>query len=521
MKGLPELRYKTSAYQQTQTTFGGLNRRASASDGEIADMRNMSGDKAPILSPRCPRKLVESAQSRIYGVYWLDGLVVVKDGRVFYKGAEVGAVEASSKVITALASKVVILPDKVYFDTADEKPELHPIDAEVKNVKAKIQDGEYAGEAAKANTIYSEGVNWKEYFKVGDAVTISGAFVHTQNNVTIVVREISGNNLRFYENSFTVGSSGDDEVLTISRKMPEMDYICECNNRLWGCKGDTVYASKLGDVENWNVFDGLASDSYAVDVGSPGDFTACITYLGYPIFFKEDVIYKAYGSQPSNFQLVRSASLGVTPGNSRSLAIAGEVLFYMARTGIVGYSGSTPYDIFLPFDNERFTDCVGGSDGKKYYVSMHKEDGTWLLAVYDTAFGTWHLEDDTEAVGFVYDEGLYIATPKAIYKTEGGEELVSSVVEFADSTLSAPNKKTLQKIALRITVSESSSLTVKVSYDGGEWMTVRTLSPSAKRSYYLPVIPRRCDHFRLKLEGEGFWQLHGITREYTYNSMKG
>ena len=34
-----------------------------------------------------------------------------------------------------------------------------------KNVKAKIQDGEYAGETAKANTIYAEGINWAEYFK--------------------------------------------------------------------------------------------------------------------------------------------------------------------------------------------------------------------------------------------------------------------------------------------------------------------------------------------------------------------
>lgn len=530
MKGLPELRYKSAPYQQTQATFSGLNRRASAGDGEIVNMRNMSSDEMPVLSPRKSRKYICLST---FGIYALDKLVTValhvdsyEDStvRVWYGDTMVeGTVSESQKTITALGSKIVILPDKVYFDTSSETPKLLSIDAEVKNVKVKLQDGEYAGEDAKANTIYAEGVMWKDYFSVGDAVTISGAFLHTQNNITIVVREIDGNYLRFYENSFIIGKGGDDENLTVARTMPDMDYICECNNRLWGCKGDTVYASKLGDLTNWNVFDGISSDSWTVNVGSPGEFTGCITYLGYPVFFKEDVIYKAYGTQPSNFQLIRSASLGVAPGNSRSLAIAGEILFYMSRTGIVAYSGSTPYDIFLPFDNEKFTDCVAGSDGRKYYVSMKKGDGKYILAVYDTSFSVWHIEDNTQATGFTFLNGLYMQTAESeVYLLNSGNESISSAVEFADSTLSAPNKKTLQKIGLRVTVEDGASLTVKVRYDSiGEWENIRTLEGKAKRSYYLPVIPRRCDHFRLKLEGIGRWQLHSITREYSYNSMKG
>ena len=68
-----------------------------------------------------------------------------------------------------------------------------------------------------------------------------------------------------------------------------MDFICENENRLWGCKEDTIYSSKLGDPFNWNVFDGLSTDSYAVNVRIDGDFTACCSYLGYPVFFKEEI----------------------------------------------------------------------------------------------------------------------------------------------------------------------------------------------------------------------------------------
>jgi hypothetical protein len=68
------------------------------------------------------------------------------------------------------------------------------------------------------------------------------------------------------------------------------------------------------------VFDGLADDSYAVNVASSGDFTAAVSYLGYPIFFKEDKVYKVYGSKPSDYQVMSSASLGVKRGAAASLA---------------------------------------------------------------------------------------------------------------------------------------------------------------------------------------------------------
>jgi hypothetical protein len=517
MRALPKALYTGRINSSTQDTFGGLNRRSSAADGEICDMYNMCSDNAPLLSPRRPRTLVSTSKNN-NGIFSLDGLLEVIGTHVYYNSVEVGTVTNTKKTISALGSKIIILPDKVYYDT--KTSEFKDIEASVKNVNAKIQDGEYAGEPAKANTIYSKDAAWANFFKVGDAVTISGAFIHPQNNITIIIREIDGDHLRFYDNSFVIGSSGDDEKITISRSMPDMDFICENDNRLFGCKGDTVYASKLGDVTNWNVFEGV-SGSWAVDVGSSGDFTGCITFLGYPIFFKEDVIYKLYGNEPSNFQLIRSASLGVAPGNSQSLAIAGEVLFYMSRVGIVAYSGSTPYNVFLPFDNERFGDCVAGSDGKKYYVSMKKENGAHELAVYDTEFSVWHIEDDTAAVAFSYYNGLYMMTDDKLWLLDGkGDEKVTSYIEFADNTMSAPNKKSVTKISIRCTVSDNSMLTIKIMYDSsGTWQTVRTLPGANKKSYYLPVIPHRCDHFKLRLEGVGDWMLHSLSREYSYGSL--
>ncbi|MFR5421452.1 MAG: hypothetical protein ACLTG4_05485 [Oscillospiraceae bacterium] len=38
------------------------------------------------------------------------------------------------------------------------------------------------------------------------------------------------------------------------------------------------------------------------------------------------------------------------------------------------------------------------------------------------------------------------------------------------------------------------------------------MTAGAKRSFTLPVLPRRCDHFRLRLTGTGAWRLLSLTR---------
>ncbi|CAN4034983.1 hypothetical protein PKCEKB_PKCEKB_19180, partial [Dysosmobacter welbionis] len=100
----------------------------------------------------------------------------------------------------------------------------------------------------------AEGVDWADYFKAGDAVTIAGCTKHPENNKTPVIREIDGDKLYFYEYIFTL--DGEDGVtpytetgeLSVSRTVPDLLFVCENENRLWGCDKTTIYASKLGDI---------------------------------------------------------------------------------------------------------------------------------------------------------------------------------------------------------------------------------------------------------------------------------
>lgn len=516
---LPSMVNASGIRKYQQVRFGGYDHNLYAQDGELWDMENLTSDFFPLLSPRRPRYQVETL-TKPNGLYAKDGLYWV-DGTGFYaEGEKKGDVTDGKKIFSSLGAYIVIFPDKAYYNKLTG--EFGSLVSSWSG-SAKIQNGTYAGEDAEANTIYAAGADWEEHFKAGDAVTISGAAAHPENNKTIVIREIDGDNLRFYENSFVIAEGGDTENLTISRDVPDMDFLCENENRLWGCKGDTIYSSKLGDPFNWNVFDGLSTDSFAVDVGSAGDFTACVSYLGYPVFFKEENIYKVYGDRPSNFQVMGSASLGVETGSHLSPAIAGEVLFYLSRAGVVSYSGGIPQIISAPFGTERYKNAVGGSDGVKYYVSM-EHDGEFTLFVYDTRYGLWHKEDHLQAVGFGWDQDLYFLSADGALWLNGNareapedavsEGTVESAAEFSDFVENSPNKKGTSKIQLRAELDAGATLKIEIQFDSdGTWNLVSQLETTVKRSFYLPIIPRRSDHYRLKLTGSGDWKVYSMVRE--------
>lgn len=519
--GLPSMAYSDGIRKYKQTEFKGYNHQLSAQDGELWDMENLTSDYYPLLAPRRQRYIVAQLTTP-NGFYAHDGLFWV-DGTGFYADGELkGTVTNDRKRFASLGAYIVILPDKKYYNRLTG--EFGDIEAAWSG-SGKIQNGTYVEEAAEANTIYAQGAAWSGHFSVGDAVEISGCTVHPENNKTIIIREIDGDYLRFYENSFIIADGGDTENnMALRRAMPDVDFICENENRLWACKGDTIYSSKLGDIFNWNVFDGVATDSFAVDVGSAGDFTGCCAYLGYPVFFKEEHIYKVYGDKPSNYQVMGSASLGVETGSDRSIAIAGEMLFYLSRVGIVCYTGGIPQSVAANFGTQRFKDAIGGSDGTKYYVSMRDAEDEWHLFAYDTRRNLWHREDGLQAVGFGWNEELYFLDADGILWLSGNartipegaeiEPFVQSVAEFGDFVEKDPNHKGTAKLQVRMELDEDASVTIEMQFDSdGIWREVKTLTTAVKRSFYLPIIPRRSDHFRIRFRGIGEWRLYSLVRE--------
>ncbi len=488
--------------------FGGLDMSGSCSERRMSAATNMSGDHAPMLAPRARRGLLGSVTSQGGATSFAGKIVAASGGTLTADGETVyTGLEQCAHTFCEMSGRLVVLPEKLCVSSEFE---VSPLEAEYIG-PLTLSDGTYAGESAKANTLTA---SVALPFKVGDAITITG-MTNPGNNRSAVVREVSedAKTLRFYENTFTLeGSSQSESAVTLSRSMPELDFICACENRLWGCSGDTIYACALGDPFNWNRFEGLSTDSYAVQSGSAGEFTACTTYMGYPTFFKRDAIYKVYGSSPSKYQLMASFTLGVEPGSAASLAVAGETLYYLSRAGFVAYTGGEPSRVSDSFGTARASGAVAGSDGVKYYVSCAL-DGQRSLYVLDTRNGEWYREDSSDAAAlFMHGGALVMLTAAgglvrvsgAPVEGESTEEPVTWEATLGECTLADTGFKRLGAVELRLSLAPGASVSVALSCDGGEFETVQSVAASPSGALRkLRIVPRRCDRWQLRLSGAG------------------
>ncbi len=523
---LPEPVQNLQMGRRTFNQFAGYMHTLGAGNGQIWDDKNMTSDHAPVLATRPPRYKVAKLE-KPNGLYcgnrliWIDGTDLVVDGET------VGQVEDSTKRMYGISGRVIIWPDKVLL-TAENTVE--PLEASCTVSSLTIGDGTYADQPAEYNSLTTTGDPFP--FREGDAITIDGCTRQPSNNKTPIIREISddGKTLRFYEHTFTPPGGVQDTsytetgTITLKRAVPDLDFICGNENRIWGCKDDTIWCSKLGDPYNWYCFDGVSTDSWSVDTGTPGSFTACVSYMGYPIFFKEGMIFKVYGDKPTNFQVMSSATLGVMEGSADSLAVAGETLYYLSRAGITAYSGGIPQSVSMPLGTVRYRDAVGGSDGIKYVVSVLDADDNSSLFVYDPWRDMWHKEDDLRLIATAYKGGLYglsedgdlylLESPTDIPEDAEQEEPFHSIVEFADFDFNTFGSKYAVRMWIRYSGDEGTILAAAAEYDSsGIWETVGTARCGEKKTEYMAISVHRCDHFRLKLEAVGQWRLWALEYE--------
>jgi hypothetical protein len=264
---------------------------------------------------------------------------------------------------------------------------------------------------------------------------------------------------------------------------------------------------------------GLSTDSYTASCGTDGQWTGAITHLGYPLFFKENFVHKVYGNYPANFQIQTTACRGVQKGCGKSLAIVNEMLFYKTRGGICAYDGSLPAEISSALGEISYSDAVGGGHNNKYYISMKSsENGNFVLFVYDTSKGMWHKEDEIKVEDFCSCDGELYAITNGQIKTLLGSgkkdsEEVNWMAESGIIGTALPDKKYISNIIVRMSLKVGTRVMFSIQYDScGEWETVYTAKGVNLSSFSIPIKPKRCDHFRLRIEGVGDARILSITK---------
>lgn len=504
---LPYLRNVKNKSKKYSTVFRGLNYGEGTQDGEFAETLNLSTDLYPCITQRAGR--IKTGQYTKPTALHAKGKLLVIDGtKAIYDGVEIGTVTEGKKQIATIGNYVVIFPDKVYYNVADKK-------------FGYMQETYKAtGLVFTDSTITTTGENFP--FREGDAVRITGCSNNANNypNKEPIIRAVSDKVLTFNKNEFTAGTENGE--VTIIRYVPDLDFICENNYRLWGTHGNTIYSSKWSDPLNFGVFDGNVDDSYNIDVGSEGEFTGCIPYSSHICFFKENTLHKIYGTKPSNFQVTTSNVYGVQSGCEKSMHIVNEQLLYKGVNGVYAYTGGVPELISDNFGNKRFSNAVACCDGEKYYISM-KQGGEWNLFTLDVTKNIWLREDDTQAVDMTFYNGkvYYIDNKGGLYcidKTADRSDVEWSAT-FCTIHETINERKGYSKFHLRMDLSAGAWLAVDVKTDNDtQWRQVYTTHNENAKTVSVPIVPTRCDSIDIRLRGKGECVIKTFVREFTTGS---
>ena len=573
--------YVKQKSRQMADAFHGYNHNLRIGDSEFYDMANMTSDYYPVLSARAKRGTYV-AGGNINGIIAKDKLCYV-DGTEFVIGEERIEMELSTeeadcpKSLISMGAYVIIMPDRKYINTIKNGTEYDHgnIDATFTTTSdVSFQLCSLTGDAYENATVSSTAPSnpkneqlWidtssephtlKKY-STSNAMWVSVPTTYVKVSSPGIGKEfkqydgvkISGitvESLKGLNSSHALWGCGDDYIvitgildkvdtqtveqgaITISRKMPIMDFIVESNNRLWGCRYGTndegevvneIYACKQGDFKNWNCFMNLSTDSYAVSCGTDGQFTGAIVHLGYPCFFKENALHKVYGDYPANFRVQNTTCRGVQRGSHRSMAIVNETLYYKSSNAVCAYDGSLPVEMSSALGEIKYSDAVAGAHGNKYYITMKSADGIYHLFAYDTAKGMWHKEDNLQVDQFCsYMNELYCIehdTKHIITMLGSGVKdgnMVPWMVETGLIGMSLPDMKYISRLLVRMSLETGATVQVSIQYDSvGAWEPVCSLTSTSLRSFSVPVRLRRCDHFRIRIEGEGAVRIYSITK---------
>lgn len=569
------------ATREAVSAFEGLNQQGDIAPGQFAAMENLSSRRYPqattsaghalLLPDALPQGLL-AKQALCY--VQAPSLVV---GQERY---DLGLTPGEKQLIS-MGAYILILPDKIYFNTADPEDTgsfarsirekywgFEPCDRagtprKVKFISDTLPEDAAAGDLwcdsstqppqlkqlaadgswqvtdsfVRLTLDYyrNEKYPYRDYFTDtftdGDTVelviegdTLVDAIEEepmAESYMTELIRALAGQRqLKILDGSTAVipgvmpyiGAIGN--YMTLGRFMPEMDFVFECGNRLWGCRygmqGDQfvneIYASALGDFRNWRSFQGVSTDAWVASLGTDGPFTGAMNYLGYPVFFKENFVHRVYGSYPAEYRIQTTPCAGVAPGCGKSLCLLGDTALYLGANGVCAYDGAMPREI-----SRQLTGLTGPAAaavrGQDYFLSTPEG-----LYVYDSRRRLWHRQSPIQATQLCGWDGRVFAYRLGQYGLTELEAGTDSVVfSMETGILAGSRQRRVRSICLRYSLSGWGK--VMVEYDSsGVWLAVGDLPQTGLGWANLPLKPRRCDHFRLRLSGEGCLKIHSIIK---------
>lgn len=317
----------------------------------------------------------------------------------------------------------------------------------------------------------------------------------------------------------------------VERTVPELDFVVEQGNRLWGCRCDgrvnELYASALGDAANWWRFEGLSTDAWQASRGADGAFTGAIAYGSTVLFFRQSCVEKIYPAADGAHQVVTTRLDGVLPHCGGSLQLLDGIVYYLSAAGVMAYDGSLPVCVSRNLAGGVCHSAVAGTLQGRYYLSCVTDRGDHLL-VYEPRLGLWHREDATVmACCAASPSDLFYADRTGqvycVLATAGQPETgVAWLAESPELGLLDTCHRWACRLELHLLLEADTAVQVLTRYDNeSQWHLDAQLQGGGLRLIHVPVRQRRCARMKLRLQGTGHACLLSLARCFETGSERG
>ncbi len=311
------------------------------------------------------------------------------------------------------------------------------------------------------------------------------------------------------------GSGGGGKALAevLRPGMVNFTDVTHAYNRMFGVSGNRIYASKQGDIHNFNYYKLTPLDSWWADTESGEDFTALTSLSGRVVAFKKMSTYEVYGVNAPYTVKDVSRSFGCV--NPFTVAEVAGVLVLQTKEGLHAYGGSRFVNIQYPLgDLLPEADAMACGTGSKYYIVM-----AGRLYCYDYYRGAWYCVSGETPAGlctcaggvFINLNGTLWQLPESDSPAPASQETKEQPWYFETTAINRDfTEGLLSSVELKLAC-EDASFTVWVSHDGGAYEKVQDVEwQQGKRFVAVPVRPRMCAEFRVKVAGSGRVTLCGM-----------
>lgn len=516
------------------TVFGGIVTPAEGSAQTISYMTGLTPRAYPALSVATPHPLYANCGTQGRG----HGLTIHRDQLICIRGTELysmaiggsatsgtpvlrGKLTDTDKQFASFGDLLFILPDRAVYDASTGL--LTSIPADTGELTEVSISGSYL--TAPGATLLTLGLRAGDCIRLEIIDHLASATLDGYYRLTSVTETMLG-----VKGSFPGTGTF---TLRIRRVMPDLEGICAMGDRLFGFCGQTIYATEAGNPKNWYATRGLSEEEAPFSLTTAGDspFTACTIWQGYPLFFKEDGIDRLCGRVGAAGKLLSATAAvldqqsapGIPARQRGCICELGGALFYASGDRLYRYSGGYPVPISQALPDGSVVLHMG-TDGQVLYASVRESDQMVWLYLYSPDRGWYRLEQSaytgilTIPVELTAEQGkvcVLLGEDGALYPIRSGGRALSTslsssavsttaMVEWGDDLSLLPDGGRLLAVHIRAIGRGSSRMALSVSYDGGGWTTLGKLSGTGHEVlYHVPVPPRPCHWFRLRLTFSG------------------